>query len=86
MPFYIHTTCRTLLPEICIEVANYTHRNIVPNLAKLFEKPLFEPISSILDQKGLNSRQCLVSILPKWIRNINKEKRLGALFTDLLTL
>ena len=75
-----------MLPEICIEVANYTHSNIVRNLAKLFEKPLFELISSILDQKGFNSRQCLVSILTKCIRNINKEERFGALFTDLLTL
>ena len=86
---------RALLPEICLELANYTHSSIVPNLAKPFEKPLFELISSILDQKfskyqyvlrkGFNSRHCLASMLPKWIRNINKEKTFGALFTDLLT-
>ena len=64
------------------------------NIFKLFEKPLFNCISSFFDQiffsihqcgfrKGFSAKHCLVAMLEKWKACNDKGNSFGSLLTDL---
>ena len=62
-------------------------------LSKVFERSMLKQMSSFFDdifskyqygfRKGFSTQQCLINLLEKWKRSINKGKVFGALLTDL---
>ena len=58
------------------KVDNYRPVSILPNISKLFERPLFDQISSFFDEilsdyqcgfrKGFNPQHCLIAMIEKW--------------------
>jgi hypothetical protein len=72
---------------------NYRPVSILPNISKIFEKPLFNQISKYFEnilsiyqcgfRKGYSTQICLVSFLEKWRQSVDKGKSFGALLTDL---
>ena len=72
---------------------NYRPVSILPVLSKLFERILFEQISSFFDnflsekqcgfRKGYSTQHCLGNLLEKWKSPVDKGKTFGALLTDL---
>ena len=74
------------------QVDNYRPVSILPNVSKLFERPLFQQITLFFDQifsvyhcgfrKGINPQHCLIAILEKW--NLSKDKGTLVPFAALL--
>ena len=72
---------------------NYRPVSILPNVSKIFEKPLFKQVSDFFDnifsmyqcgfRKGFSSQHCLVAMLEKWKSCNDKGKSFGALMVDL---
>ena len=72
---------------------NYRPVNILLTLSKIFERILFEHISSFFDnflsekqcgfRKGYSTQYCLVNLLEIWKSSVDKGKTFGALLTDL---
>ena len=72
---------------------NYRPVSILPNLSKIFEKCMFKQITQFFDKifskyqcgfrKGFSTQQCLLAMLEKWKRSVDKGKVFGALLTDL---
>ena len=79
--------CNKSLKENCSPVS------IPPILSKVFERSMFKQISSFFDyifskyqygfRKGFSTQQCLLALLEKWKRSIDRGKVFGALLTDL---
>ena len=69
---------------------NYRPVSILPIL---FERNMFKQMSSFFDdmfskyhygfRKGFSTQQCLLALLEKWKRSIDRGKAFGALLTDL---
>ena len=75
------------------KVDNYRPVSILPNISKLFERPLFDQISSFFDEilsdyqcgfrKGFNPQHCLIAMIEKWRSCNDFGKSFGALLTNL---
>ena len=83
----LHKKCNKSLKE------NYRPVSILPTLSKVFERSMFKQMSSFFDdifskyqygfRKGFSTQQCLLALLEKWKRSIDRGKVFGALLTDL---
>ena len=72
---------------------NHRPISILPNISKIFERPLFNQMSSFFKQifskfqcgfrKGFSPQHCLLAMIEKWKSSNDKEKAFGALLTDL---
>ena len=72
---------------------NYRPISILPNISKIFERPLFDQITTHFDQilspyqcgfrKGFSTQHCLLAMLEKWKVCNDKKLSFGALLTDL---
>ena len=83
----LHKKCNETLKE------NYRPLSILPILSKVFERSMFREISSFFDdifwkyqygfRKGFSTQQCLLPLLEKWKRYIDRGEVFGAPLTDL---
>ena len=83
----VHKTCNKSLKE------NYRPASILPTLSKVFERSMFKQMSSFFDEifskyqygfrKVFSTQQCLLALLKKWKRSVDRGKVFGALLTDL---
>ena len=72
---------------------NYRPISILPPISKIFEKNMFEQISSYIDKylspclfgfrKGYSTQHCLTVMISKWKEAIDNGSIAGALLTDL---
>ena len=72
---------------------NYRPISILPNISKIFEKPIFKQVSMFFDKilsnfqcgfrKGYSTQHCLLAMLQKWKWCQDQGKSIGALLTDL---
>ena len=72
---------------------NYRPVSILPNLSKIFEKYMLEEVSPFFEnifskyqcgfRKGFSTQQCLLAMLKKWKKSVDKSNIFGALITDL---
>ena len=72
---------------------NYRPVSILPVLSKIFERIMFMQMSAFFEdifskqqcgfRKGYNTQQCLLKMLEKWKRSVDKVKVFGALLTGL---
>ena len=72
---------------------NYRPVYILPILSNVFERSMFKQMSSFFDdifskyqygfRKGFSTQQCLLALLEKWKRFVDRGKVFGALLTDL---
>ena len=72
---------------------NYRPVSILPTLPKIFERIIFEQMSGFFDnflseqqcrfRKRYSTQHCLLNLLEKWKRSVDKGKSFGALLTDL---
>ena len=73
--------------------SNYRPLSILPNLSKLFERPLFHQISKYFEnlpspyqcgfRKGHSAQHSLLAMLEKWKPCNDKKRSFGVLLTDL---
>ena len=82
----LHKKCNKSLKE------NYRPVSILPILSKVFGRSMFKLMSSFFDifskyqygfRKGFSTQQCLLALLEKWKRSLDRGKVFGALLTDL---
>ena len=74
-------------------VSNYRPVSILPNLSKIYEKCMYKQISEFFEnvlskyqcgfRKGFSSQQCLLAMLEKWRKSLDRGGSFGALLTDL---
>ena len=67
--------------------------SILPNISKIYERCLFKPISNYFEKifskfqcafrQVLNAQYCLISMIEKWKKSVDKGKTFAALLTDL---
>ena len=72
---------------------NYRPVSILPNISKIYERCLFKPISIYFEnifpkfqcgfRQGLSAQYCLISMIEKWKKSVEKRKTFAALLTDL---
>ena len=72
---------------------DYRSVSILPNLSKIFERCIFKQMSQFFEstlsnhqccfRKGLSTQQCLLVLLEKWKRFVDRGKTFGALLTDI---
>ena len=72
---------------------NYRPVSILPNISKIYERYLFKPISNYFEnifskfqcgfRQGLSAQYCLISMIEKWKKSVDKGKTFAALLTDL---
>ena len=72
---------------------NYRPVSIFPNLSKIFERRIFKQMPQFFEstlsnhqcgfRNGLSTQQCLLELLEKWKRSVDRGKAFGALLTDL---
>ena len=72
---------------------NYRPVSILPPISKIFERNMYDPMYSYVDQylspflfgfrKGFSTQYCLIVMLEKWKKAIDQGKFAGALLTDL---
>ena len=72
---------------------NYKHVSVLPNLSKIFEKCIFKQMPQLFEstisnqqcgfRKGLSTQQCLLVLLEKWERSVDRGKDFGVLPIDL---
>ena len=72
---------------------NYRHVNILSCISKIFERNVYNQISTYIDnhlskclcgfRKGYSTQQCLILRLEKWEKALDNHNVAGALFTDL---
>jgi hypothetical protein len=72
---------------------NYRPISILPNLSKVFERPIFKQLSEFFDnifskyqcgfRKGYSAQHCLLAMLEKWKSTRDKGQCIAALLTDL---
>ena len=75
------------------EKSNYRPVSVLPNLSKVYERILFEQISSFFEnilsrhqcgfRKGFSAQHCLLRMIEKWRNCLDHGKVTGALLTDL---
>ena len=73
--------------------ANYRPVSILPNISKIYEKSMYKQISDFFEnilskyqcgfRKGFSSQQCLLVMIEKWRKSLDKGGSFGALLTDL---
>ena len=78
------------------EKGNYRPVSILPNLSKVFErciyKQIYEYFENILSKyqcgfrKGHSAQHCLIALLEKWRKSIDRGSEFGILLTDLRLL
>ena len=83
----LHKKCNKRLKK------NYRPVSIFPTLSKVFERSTFKQMSIFFDdifskyQYGFinefSTQQCLLALLEKWKKSIDRGKVFGALLTDL---
>ena len=83
----LHKRCNKSLKE------SYRPVSILPILPKVFERSMYKQMSSFFDgifskyqygfRKGFSTQQCLLALLEKRKRSIERGKVFGALLTDL---
>ena len=72
---------------------NYRPVSILPSISKIFEKNLFDQISSYIDKflspflcgfrKGYSTQHCLALMIDRWQKSMDKGEIAAALLTDL---
>ena len=72
---------------------NYKSVSILPNISKIYERCLFKPMSNYFEnifskyqcgfRQGLSAQYCLISMIEKWKKSVDKGKTFAALLTDL---
>ena len=72
---------------------NYRPVSILPNISKIYERCLFKPISNYFEnifskfqcgfRQGLSAQYCLISMIEKWKKSVDKGKAFAALLTVL---
>ena len=72
---------------------NYRAVSTLPNISKIYERCLFQPISNYFEnifskfqcgfRQGLRAQYCLISMIEKWKKSVDKGKTFAALLTDL---
>ena len=75
------------------EKSNYRPVSILPNLSKIYERCIYEELDEFFQsvfskyqfgfRKGHNAQQCLISMIEKWKKCLDKDGTFGALLTDL---
>ena len=73
--------------------SNYRPVSILPNLSKVYERCMYEQMYTYFDQilskyqcgfrKGFNAQHCLLAMIEKWRKTIDKGGVAGAVLTDL---
>ena len=72
---------------------NYRPISILPNLTKVYERLMYNQISPYSDsvfskflcgfRKGFNAQHCLLKMVAKWSKTLDKGAETGAVITDL---
>ena len=72
---------------------NYRSVSILPILSKIYERDMFQKMSSLFAdifskhqcglRKGFSGQQCLLTLLEKWKNAVDKGKIVGTLLTNL---
>ena len=72
---------------------NYRPVIILPNISKIYERCLFQLTSNYFEnvfstfhcgfRQGRSVQYCLMSMIEKWKKSVDKEKTFAALLTDL---
>ena len=72
---------------------NYRPVSILPNLSKIYERLIYKQLSIFSNnimskfqcgfRKGFNAQDCLIVMIEKWKRMLDKGGTCGALLTDL---
>ena len=72
---------------------NYCPISILPNLSKVYERLMYNPISPYFDsvfskfqcgfRKGFNAQHCLLTMVEKWRKTLDEGGETGAVLTDL---
>ena len=72
---------------------NYRPISILPSISKMFERDMYEQISAYMEtylsqylcgfRKGYGTQHCLIVMLEKWRKALDKRDVAGALLTDL---
>ena len=72
---------------------NYRPISILPTVSKLFERNLYNQINSYMEKylsphlcgfrKGFSTQDCLIVMLEKWRRGLDKKEKAAAILTDL---
>jgi hypothetical protein len=72
---------------------NYRPISILPNVSKIFERPIFNQMGTFFEKifsnyqcgfrKGYSTQHCLLAMLEKWKMAVDKNKSFGVLLTDL---
>ena len=72
---------------------NYRPVSILPNLSKIYERLIYKQLSKFSNnimskfqcgfRKGFNAQDCLIVMIEKWKRMLDKGGTCGALLTDL---
>ena len=75
------------------EKGNYRPVSILPSISKIFERNMYDQISAYIDKhlskylcgfrKGYSTQYCLIIMLEKWKKALDKRNLAGALLTDL---
>ena len=73
--------------------SNYRPVNILSKISKIYERCLYSQISKLFEEKlsdyqcgfrkGFNAQHCLVVMIEKWRKSLDKGESFGALLTDL---
>ena len=72
---------------------NYPPISILPTVSKKFERVLYNQISSFMEnyfapylcgfRKGYSTQDCLLSVIEKWRKSLDKREKVAAILTDL---
>ena len=62
---------------------NYRPISILPAVSKIYEKLMAEQPIQCGFRKGFNAQHCLIYMIEKWKRSLDKKGEAGALLTDL---
>ena len=72
---------------------NYRPVSILPSISKIFERNMYDQIYNYINKylshylcgfrKSYNTQHCLIAMLEKWRKALDKHKLAGALLTDL---
>ena len=73
--------------------SNYRPVSILSNISKIYERCLYSQISKFFEEKlsdyqygfrkGFNTQHCVIVMIEKWRKSLDKRESFGALLTDL---